>query len=137
MIREKEKKVIEIFKKTRIKTQQLVTKKDGKSIIVGHHNCSSSFIKTSEIGVCAIELMNKGYCLEEVQKILSEKYGQEISVKNLIRTLYDANLIESIDEKPLCLSSQKSNFPKLLFLKMSQFFFSKIAEWYLFKYRGS
>jgi len=127
MIKKKEKKVIEIFKKNRIKTKQLVTKKDGKSIIVGHQNYSGSFIKTSEIGVCAIELMNKGYCLEEVQKVLSEKYGREISVKNLIRTLYDANLIEAIDEKPLRLSNQKSNFPKLLFLKMSRFFFSKTA----------
>lgn len=43
MIKKKQKKVIEIFKKTRIKTLQLVTKNDGKSIIFGHQNDYATF----------------------------------------------------------------------------------------------
>ena len=123
----KQKNIIELGKDSLIKSVPLIKYKDGENIIIGTHDYKSSFVKTSELGVEAIELMNKGYCVGNVQQIMSEKYCKEISIKNLIRTLYDANLITSFDDIPLDLSKKRSHLAKSALPKISQYLFSKTA----------
>lgn len=97
-MREKQRNIIELGKDSHIKSVPLKKHKKGENIIIGTYDYNSSFVKTSNLGVEAIELLNKGHCVGDVQQIMSEKYSKEISIKNLILTLYDANLLFAFDD---------------------------------------
>ncbi len=126
-MREKKRNTIELRKDSHLKSVPLIMYKKGENIIIGTYDYHSSFVKTSDLGVEAIELMNKGHCVGDVQQIMSQKYHKEISIKSLILTLYDANLISAFDNRPLLLSKKRSPLAKSALHKISRYLFSKTA----------
>jgi hypothetical protein len=126
-MREKQRNTIELRKDSRIKSVPLMKYKKGENIIIGTYDYNSSFVKTSDLGVEAIELLNKGHCVGNVQQIMSEKYCKEISIKSLILTLHDANLISAFDDTQLYLPKKRSPLAKSALPKISRYLFSKTA----------
>lgn len=126
-MREKKRNAIELRKNSQVKSVPLIKCKKGETIIIGTYDYNSSFVKTSDLGVEAIELLNKGYCVGDVQQIMSEKYRKEISIKSLILTMYEANLFLAFDDRQLYLSKKRSHFVKSPLPKISQYLFSKTA----------
>jgi len=118
---------IKIRKNSYIKTLPLINYKDNKNIITGTHEYKSSFIKTSDLGLEAIKLMNEGYQLLEVEQKISKKYNKKISIKGLIKALYDSNLIYSIDDVPQNQKQRRLFKNKSFLIKISEALFSRTA----------
>jgi len=118
---------IKIRKNSYIKTLPLINYKENKNIIIGTYEYKSSFINTSDLGLEAIKLMNEGYRVLEVEQKISKKYKKKISIKGLIKALYDANLIYSINNIPQNQKQRRLFKNKSFLIKISKALFSRTA----------
>jgi putative peptide zinc metalloprotease protein len=92
---------ISIYSQSLITTIPIEVSHSGDDVIIGSPSLQNSFIKTNQIGLEAIELLNQGRSLAETEDILSKQCQQNVSVKELIQILFEANLISSIDARQI------------------------------------
>jgi len=90
-------------------------------------------LKTSEVGVKAVKMLNKGKTIKEIKEMLSQEYDVEKSTINmnpLLETLIENRLISTIGDKTLYTSEKKPLYVNLKFfvtfvlqLKLSHFMY--------------
>jgi putative peptide zinc metalloprotease protein len=70
--------------------------REGEDYIVGRQDIGV-YINLPEPGVEALNLLRKGTSLKEAESLLSNKYGEEITLKGLVEDFIDAGFIKSVD----------------------------------------
>jgi hypothetical protein len=120
---------IPIFPHSRITTVHLDTTHSDEDVIIGSSFLQDSFIKSNRAGLEAIDLLNQGHSLGETEDILSLKYQQKVSIKELILALHEANLISSIDDQQLNVACKTKEQPQLKWRRVARAAFSKWAYW--------
>ncbi len=74
----------------------LFMRKEGEDYIVGRRD-TSVYISLPEAGVEAIKLLQKGKSLKETETLLSEKYGEEVTLGGLAEDFIDLGFVKSVD----------------------------------------
>lgn len=120
---------IPIYSDSLIKTVPIDISHSGEDVIIGSILKQGSFIKSNNMGLEAIELLNKGISLALTEDILSKKYKQNISIKGLIEILFDANLISSIDDQQINGEPQIQVRSESKWKNIINLFFSRSAYW--------
>jgi len=92
---------IPIYPHSLITTVPLDISCSGEEVVIGSSCLNASFIKSTPIGLEAIELLNQGRSLSETEDVLSKQYRQNVSIKELIKILFEVNLISSIDAQQI------------------------------------
>lgn len=100
-------------------------------LIIKKEDCT--ILKTSEEGIKAVKMLNKGKTIKEIKKILSQEYNVEkstINIDPLLETLIENRFISSVGDKTLYTSEKKLWYVKLKFfatfilqLKLSHFIY--------------
>jgi hypothetical protein len=90
-------------------------------------------LKTSEEGIKAVKMLNKGKTIKEIKEILSREYNVEkstININPLLETLIENRFISSVGDKTLYTSEKKLWYVKFKFfvafilqLKLSHFIY--------------
>jgi len=70
--------------------------KEGEDYIVGRQD-TGVYISLPEPGVEAINFLREGKSLKEAEAFLSEKYGEEITLKGLVEDFIECGFIKSVD----------------------------------------
>ncbi|MBU7030833.1 MAG: hypothetical protein HXS48_28125 [Theionarchaea archaeon] len=70
--------------------------KEGEDYIVGRQD-TGVYISLPEPGVEAINVLREGKSLKEAEAFLSEKYGEEITLKGLVEDFIECGFIKSVD----------------------------------------
>jgi len=83
-----------------------------------------SFISLPEIGIKAINLLDKGLSIKKVKNILEEEYAEEIEIEEFVETLIEVGFIKKVDnhfiqteheEINAYFSQLKQEYAKILF----------------------
>lgn len=103
--------------------------KDKKNYIV--EDCSSGeFYEMTEIGIDAIQLIQQGKRLGEIEKQLKEKYSnEEVDVIDFAEQLLELKLVASVDGIEVENKSISREYPGFLWVapKLGKFFFNRVA----------
>ncbi len=75
---------------------ELYKNKEGEDYIVGRQD-TGMYISLPEAGVEAITLLQEGKSLKEAETILSEKYGEEVTLKGLVKDLIEVGFVKAVD----------------------------------------
>lgn len=105
-------------------------RKDQKHYIV-EEPISGDFFEMPELCIDAIELINQGTTLGEIEKLLKEKYpDEEVDLLDFAQQLLDFGLIESIDGEKITKSKQSRSKEGLQWIspKMGRFLFHPIVR---------
>ena len=120
-------KEIQIYPHSLISTVPLNISWSDEEVVIGSSSIDSSFIKSTQTGLEAIELLNKGCSLSEAEDILSEQYRQNVSIKELIKILSEVNLISSIDGIPINVGFKAKKQLESQWTNIANVFFSRFA----------
>jgi lauroyl/myristoyl acyltransferase len=85
-------------------------------LIIKKEDCT--VLKTSEVGIKAVKMLNKGKTIKEIKEILSKEYNVEestININPLLETLIENRFISIIGDKTLYTSEKKPWSVKLKF----------------------
>jgi putative peptide zinc metalloprotease protein len=118
---------IPIYPHSLITTVPLETSCSGEEVVIGSSCLNTSFIKSTPIGLQAIELLNQGRSLSETEDVLSNQYRQDVSIKELIKILFEVNLISSIDDKHINVGYKTNEQSTSKWIKIINVFFSRSA----------
>jgi hypothetical protein len=129
--------IINIHTNSKIKTLPISSSFIDNELILGSTSFHSSFIKTNQIGLETIDYLNQGFSFSQTECLLKEKYNRFISIRGLVETLFDANLIYSIDNHNLMdrigiynpLEVERKKFIEILFSKPAYLIYSIIFIW--------
>jgi len=122
-------KEISIYSNSQITTVPIDISYSGEDIIIGSILQQGSFIKSNNMGLEAIELLNKGRSLAWTEDILSKRYKQNVTIMGLIKILFDANLISSIDDQQINGEPQIQVRSESKWKNIINLFFSRSAYW--------
>lgn len=120
---------INISPNSLIKTVPIDISHSGEDVIIGSILQQGSFIKSNNMGLEAIELLNQRISLALTEDILSKKYKQNVSIKGLIEILFDANLISSIDDQQINGEPQIQVRSESKWKRLINTFFCRSAYW--------
>ncbi|MDQ1004844.1 putative peptide zinc metalloprotease protein [Neobacillus niacini] len=114
---------------SRIKLVPIKIRKDKKHYIV-EDKLSSEFYEMPEVCIDAINLINQSERLEEIERVLKEKFKEEeVNLLDFAEQLLELDLIDSIDDMKV--EKQQNQKDKMGFLwispKVGKFFFNKFT----------
>jgi hypothetical protein len=120
---------IPIYPHSLITTVPLDISCSGEEVVIGSSCLNASFIKSTPIGLEAIELLNQGRSLSETEDVLSKQYRQNVSIKELIKILFEVNLISSIDAQQINAGYKINQHSASKWIKIANVIFSISAYW--------
>lgn len=114
---------------SRLLLEQVDIHKDNKNYIV-EDKVSGEFYEMPEVCIAAINQMNNGFTLGQIERRLKEKYPKEdVNLINFANQLLDLNLIDEIDGAKI--EKQQQEKDHLGFLRISpkigKFFFNRCS----------